>query len=242
MKRILKTLKEKWPEYLLEILVLIVGIYGAFAVENWNDERKERNAEKVIILNLRNEMSANKVELESIQRRHNQAIEAGIQLLGLFGKKLENTSELEIDTLLALTETYHTFEAKDGYIKSVIASGKLDYIQNDLLKSMITSFDGLVVDATQESYHIHKLHHERLWPLLEGKMSPIDRLKKLDLFPEIPPSSYQSDYEWFLSNKEAEDIIYNIVIWMIDAQGDEATLMKLLEEITETLDQELSKK
>ena len=49
MKKLLAYFQRKWPTYLLEVIILIVGIYGAFALENWNDERKERNAEKVIL-------------------------------------------------------------------------------------------------------------------------------------------------------------------------------------------------
>jgi hypothetical protein len=45
MKRIFTTLKEKWPEYFLEILVLIIGIYGAFELANYGETKNRKKAE-----------------------------------------------------------------------------------------------------------------------------------------------------------------------------------------------------
>lgn len=52
MKRIHSTLKENWPEYILEIMVITIGILGAFALNNWNEGNKSEKEEKAILVQL----------------------------------------------------------------------------------------------------------------------------------------------------------------------------------------------
>ncbi len=63
MKRILSTLKEKWPEYFLEILVLIIGIYGAFELANYGENRNRKRAELEILKGCKTELMTDLAEI-----------------------------------------------------------------------------------------------------------------------------------------------------------------------------------
>ena len=57
MKKIIETFKQKWSEYLLEVFVIIIGIIAAFALNNWNEERKSLKFEKNLLVDLLNTLN-----------------------------------------------------------------------------------------------------------------------------------------------------------------------------------------
>lgn len=65
MKRIFTTLKEKWPEYLLEILVITMGILGAFLLNSWNEARKTDNATKEALASVLDDLRQDSIQFKS---------------------------------------------------------------------------------------------------------------------------------------------------------------------------------
>ncbi len=56
MKKIIETLRRKWAEYLLEMIVIIFSILGAFTLDNWNEARNNKLEEQKVLLEIRNNL------------------------------------------------------------------------------------------------------------------------------------------------------------------------------------------
>lgn len=222
-----------------EIALVMIGILLALQVNNWNEERKIRIAEKSILQNLRTELILNIQNLETDISYHELAHQCSIELLGLFGTDISSIPSISLDTLLFNAETVYTFEVRNGYIKSIISSGNLDYLRNEELKSMLTSFEGEVVDGLEEFDVVKNLIINRLWPAIDGKISSSNRILSDGEYNDFPKGFYTSDYQWFFQNRLVEDILSNVDSWRIDGINDEKALLVFFNELLQLIDQEI---
>ena len=133
MKKLLQTIKEKWVEYILEIMVIIIGILGAFALNNWNESRKENIKEIQMLTELKASLA---YDLKSNFTRNIPAIREDIQRCQEVIEHIENDIYIKDSTNFFWLSRYVTFNPKYMAYKSLENKG-IDLIQNDSLKNAI---------------------------------------------------------------------------------------------------------
>lgn len=138
MKRILSTLSQKWSEYLLEVLVLIIGIYGAFALDNWNEARKEKISEKAYYLKLLDDLELDRINIQNRYKEAQLKIETSKRLL-LDLNNGDKDKPYLINTYIKALRT-NAFIPSKSAITDLTSSGNLNLLKNDSLKIQIIRY------------------------------------------------------------------------------------------------------
>jgi hypothetical protein len=171
MKRILTTLSKKWPEYLLEILVLIIGIYGAFAVESWNEDKKNDKFESDILLFINQNLIKDSIALQSIYKENTKAIDAINRLLSPDAQQLSDDS---IALYLGAIINFDRFRPITSAFE-VLKSNGLNNVTNPELRVIIsTYYDNDVLSILQSLMDIEKSFNNDLVPWVKDHFEDFD--------------------------------------------------------------------
>lgn len=217
MKRILTTLSQKWPEYLLEILVLIVGIYGAFALESWKEERSDKELELKMLLGLKEEFSRNNLQFKSHRELKEKAFteqKEYLEILKSGGETLEIVLKYQQNT------GGNTFNPSNGVLKSIISSGTIEKIRNDSLKYALSRWIDLLLDLQEDEFlYLKFLVGDR--DLNERSIIPKDGHR----FHDWSDDRYLNAYLTLAKDLEHRDIIITSVLFL-SVQLDEILLVQ----------------
>ncbi|MBT8315257.1 MAG: hypothetical protein KJP26_12430, partial [Maribacter sp.] len=158
--------ENKFSKYLLyatgEIVLVVIGILIALSINNWNEGRKDKIKEQVILEQLEKEYNANLAQLEDKMQMRALIVKSGQTLLNYIDKpKLVQRDSVILHISNILYDP--TF---DPVQNDLLSSGNLRLIRNDRLRNLLSNWSSDVI-AVQESEQNNRLQvHEIMIPLL----------------------------------------------------------------------------
>lgn len=181
---------QKIKKFGFEFLTIFIGVFAAFALDNWNDNRKDNNTELKILSEINNGLKQDIKDINVNVEGH----KSGLLATAFFSKLLLN-KQVHSDSLM-----YHYFNLLRDFISvqnisgyQTLKSKGLEIIRNDSLRTEILSLyenDYNSLRKLEESYselqffeHYHQEFNNAIAPNIiidkDGKLSGVNSPLKL---------------------------------------------------------------
>lgn len=146
-------MKKQWKSYAFEFFSIFVAVISAFALNNWNDNRRDRLSETKILTEISNGLQKDLEDMAINIGGH----EAGLRACA-FWRQIVTQDSVSSDSIskhyLNLTRDFFSVQNASGY-ESLKSKG-LELIENDSLRLAIISlyeFDYFILKGFEEDYH-----------------------------------------------------------------------------------------
>lgn len=133
-----------------EIILVMIGILLALQVNNYNEQRKDRAKEQVILRNLKEDYQADLWQLEEKIAMRNGILKSAYKLF----YAMDHPDDVVRDSLILDIATIGEAPTFDPIQNDLISSGNLRLIQNERLSRLLSNWSSDVI-ALQEI--------ERVW-------------------------------------------------------------------------------
>lgn len=144
---------QNFKKYAIEFLSIFIAVVSAFALNNWNDNRRDNNAETKILTEILNGLEKDLVDVKVNEAGHNQGLAAC-----KYWRDIITDQPVNVDSLrqfyLNLTRDFVSIQNTSGY--ETLKSKGLELIKNDSLRSMIISlyeYDYKTLMKLEEEYN-----------------------------------------------------------------------------------------
>lgn len=158
-------IKSSWRKYLIDFLIVFLGVTLAFLLSKWNEDRnKYRSAEKTL-LEIRNGLEQDLGDMQMNQKGHEFSI-YGCSYIRRFINNQETENDSVVYYYSRILRDFISIQNQSGY-EALKAKG-LELVQNDSLRLEIISlydFYYEIIEKLEEEYsenQYHKTHFKTM--------------------------------------------------------------------------------
>lgn len=172
----------KYLKYALgEILLVVIGIFIALQLNNWNTERIQHIESRELAKRLLLETNQNRVLLKSEIDNQNERLDALLQFLKMTGNNYEEHSIEKTDSLIYQIISSPRFGLNTSVLEEAISTGSLANIKSDSLRNLIYELPSVVSNIKDnigfiddhDNFYLYKRFYDFVsLREVDGKISP----------------------------------------------------------------------
>jgi hypothetical protein len=247
--------ENKFSKYLLyaigEIVLVVIGILIALQINNFNEQRKDREKEQVVLKQLKEDYETDLIQLRQKMEMRDEIVLSALNVL----KAIDYPGKIVRDSLimnLAKVDNDPTF---DPIQNDLISSGNLRLIKNEKLKRLLSNWSSDIVALQELEVTWSNKAVQQYQPLLSklgvGRdvsnywLNPSNQSSLLDhnsnvIETVIGSSKNSSSINEITNSREIEGIVSNAISYNKLANAQSEALVKRINEIIELIESEIN--
>jgi hypothetical protein len=134
-------IKEMWPAYLIEIIVIILGISITLALEEWRDSNREKHLGNIYLRNLLTDVEVDLNNLATVSSSTQRILERGNELLEYVrNPAVKPISDSQVNADVRSILGRPKFLSQDATFSDLKSSGNLHLVKDIQLKNLLFDY------------------------------------------------------------------------------------------------------
>ena len=128
-----------------EIVLVVIGILIALQINNWNENRIQRNQEHKLLMSLKVDFLESEKRLKETMKMQKNVIRTSAELIKIYEGKIPRPSNDSIKFYISYgAESWYRPELLTGAYDGFISNGKLELISNSNLTKLLAEYFSIV--------------------------------------------------------------------------------------------------
>ena len=226
-----------------EIVLVVIGILIALAIDNANDQSIKREKEQIYLMGLRDEFRTRKIKLKELITFNKQSYEDSKKIVAYMENPDALPNEQELANLLYNAFAFDiSFNPNNSLLEEMINSGSLKDISNPRLRILLTNWISNIEDISKQETMLDK-ERNKIIDMFRTEKNSIKTIYDLTGVSKelgLPVSSESAGNRDILLSKEFENNMLMFILTSIKTETAHYNpLMQSVEEILKTIDGEI---